>query len=169
MAPLVRRSWSPRGHTPVLKQRTRLYRKISVIGALCITPQRDAVHLYFRLHAANINAVRIISFLRQLDRQLKAPAILIWDRLPAHRAVKVRSFLAGRPHLHTELLPPYAPELNPIEYLWGYLNFNPLANLACMDLEVLGDCARQAARSVQTDQDLLRSLIRHCSLSLRLM
>jgi len=96
MAPLVRRSWSPRGHTPVLKQRTRWY-------------------------------------------------------------------------LRTELLPPYAPELNPIEYLWGYLKFNPLANLPCMDLDFLADSARQATRSVQTDQDLLLSFIRHSPLSLRLI
>ena len=169
MAPLVRRSWSPRGHTPVLKQRTRWYRKISIIGALCVTPERDAVHLYFRLHAANINAVRIVAFLRQLDRQLAAPAMIIWDRLPAHRALKVKRFLADRPHLRTELLPPYAPELNPIEYLWGYLKFNPLANLPCMDLDFLADSARQATRSVQTDQDLLLSFIRHSPLSLRLI
>ncbi|MGH6884483.1 MAG: transposase [Geminicoccales bacterium] len=168
MAPLVRRSWSRRGHTPVLHQRTRLYRKISIIGALCVTPQRDGVHLYFRLHAANINALRMVHFLRQLDRQLAAPAMLVWDRLPAHRAVIVKSFLLTRPHLRAELLPPYAPELNPIEYFWGYLKHNPLANLACLDLDSLAESARRAARSLQSNQDLLRSFIRHSPLSLRL-
>lgn len=169
MAPLVRRSWSPCGCTPVLRQRSRLHQKISIIGALCVTPQRDAVHLFFRLHAANINAALIVEFLRQLDRQLSAPAMLVWDRLPAHRARKVKDFIAEQPHLRTELLPPYAPELNPIEYFWGYLKFNPLANLACLDLDRLADSARHASRCVQRDHSLLRAFIQHSPLSLRLI
>jgi len=168
MAPLVRRSWSPCGCTPVLWQRHRLHEKISIIGALCVTPARDAVHLYFRLHAANINATLIVQFLRQLDRQLSAPAILVWDRLPAHRARKVKDFVGEHPRLRTELLPPYAPELNPIEYFWGYLKFNPLANRACLDLDLLADTARTAARSVQNQHPLLQSFILHSPLSLRL-
>ena len=78
MAPLVQRSWSPCGHTPVLHQRTRAHQKVSIIGALCVTPERDRVHLYFRLHAnTNINAVRVHDFIRQLYSQLNAPIILI--------------------------------------------------------------------------------------------
>ena len=49
MAPLVRRSWSLRGHTPLLRQRTRAHQKVSAIAALCIAPARDRVALYFRL------------------------------------------------------------------------------------------------------------------------
>lgn len=168
MAPLVRRSWSPCGCTPILRQRTRFHRKISIIGALCVTPERDAVQLFFRLHAANINAALVVQFLRQLDRQLAAPAILIWDRLQAHRACKVKDFIAEHPHLRTEFLPAYAPELNPIEYFWGYLKFNPLANLACLDLDRLADSTRNAARSVQRNHSLLYSFILHTPLSLRL-
>jgi len=59
MAPLVRRSWSLRGHTPVMHQRGRCLQKVSAIAALCIPPTRDRISLYFRLHAdANVNAER---------------------------------------------------------------------------------------------------------------
>ncbi|NOZ10206.1 MAG: hypothetical protein GXP09_04080 [Gammaproteobacteria bacterium] len=69
MAPLVRRSWSPCGQTPVLVQRTRSHKKVSVIAALCVAPRRDHMHLYFRLHPdTHINAVLIIAFLRQLHQ-----------------------------------------------------------------------------------------------------
>ena len=169
MAPLVRRGWAPRGETPIIRQRTRSHRKVSVIGALCVAPERDRVRLYFRPHRnANVNARRTVAFLGQLDRQLGAPFAVVWDRLQAHRAIAVRDFLAEHPHVRRVFLPPYAPELNPIEYLWGHLKTNPLANLAIPDVDELADVARSHARSLQHRSDLLKSFIRHSPLSLRL-
>lgn len=169
MAPLVRRSWHPRGVTPVLEQRTRSHQKVSVIAALCVPPSRDAVQLYFRLHPhANLNAIAIRTFLRQLNRQLGAPWILIWDRLQAHRARVVQAFLASQSHVRSEYLPPYAPELNPVEYLWGYLKHNPLANAPFFDVDELADQARFHTRSVQHQPSILRSFVLHSPLSLRL-
>lgn len=170
MAPLVRRSWSPCGHTPVLYQRTRSHQKVSVIAALCVTPKRDRLHWYFRLHAnANINARVVVAFLRQLRRQLDPhPIVLIWDRLQAHRAKRVKTFLHHAQHIYPVFLPPYAPDLNPVEYAWGYLKHNPLANYACFDTEELANTARHYARSLQRQPRLLRSFIYHSPLSLRL-
>lgn len=169
MAPLVRRTWAPRGQTPLLYQRTRSHQKVTIIGALCVSPERDRVHLYFRLHCnANINARRTADFLAHLDRQLQAPLILIWDRLQAHRARLVKDFLAVHKHIRSVFLPPYAPELNPIEYFWGYLKMNPLANDPVMDADDLTVLTRSHARSLQSHQALLKSFIQHSPLSLRL-
>jgi transposase len=122
MAPLVRRSWARRGKTPILFQCTRSHQKVSIIAAICVNPRTDRIHLYFRLHPdENINADSVISFLRQLLRQVDGPIILIWDRLMAHRAAKVRRFIDRRAELQSFFLPPYAPELNPVENVWGYL------------------------------------------------
>ncbi len=169
MAPLVRRSWSVRGQTPVLRQRGRCHQKVSAIAALCILPKRDRIALYFRLHPdANINAERAMDFLEHLQRQLRTPIVLIWDRFQAHKGELVNQcVLPDSPHL--EYLPPYAPELNPVEYLWAYLKTNPLANDPAFDLHTLARQARRAAYSVQRRQDLLRSFLRHTDLSLRLV
>ena len=64
--------------------------------------------------------------------------------------------------------PPCAPELNPLEYVWGYLKTNPLANLACPEVGLLAATGRRHTRSLQHKPDLLRSFIRHSPLSLRL-
>jgi transposase len=134
-----------------------------------VPPERDDVRLYFRLHPnANINAERVVDFLGQLVAQVDAPMVLIWDRLNAHRAYRVQEYLAEHPQLVTEFFPPYAPELNPIEYVWGYLKLNPLANLAFFDLEQLVTTARSHTRSLQRKPDLLRSFLKHSPLSLRL-
>lgn len=168
MAPLVRRSWAPRGQTPILYQRTRSHRKVSVIAALCITPKRDRIHLYFRLHSdANINALRVSDFLTTLKSQLKRRMVLVWDRFLPHRAKAVQSVILKR-HIHSYFLPPYAPELNPVEHVWGYLKINSMANLTAVDVEALKETTRSHGRSIQRKQNLLRSFVKHAPLSLRL-
>ena len=62
----------------------------------------------------------VITFLAYLLRYLKSPLLVVWDRLPAHRSLLVREFLDSLGgQIAIEYLPPYAPELNPVEYLWG--------------------------------------------------
>lgn len=170
MAPLVRRSWSPRGHTPVLMQRGRSRRKVSVIGALVISPKRRRVRGYFRLHPeANLDGPLVLSFVKELLRTLRVPLELVWDRLNAHRGEPVKSFLARERHrLHVHLLPPYAPELNPVELIWGHLKTNPMANFAPAELADLVDQTNLATCVIARDQPLLRSFLEHCPLSLRL-
>lgn len=168
MAPLVRRSWSLRGHTPLLRQRGRSYQKVSAIAALCIPPTRDRLALYFQLHPdANIDAVRARDFLEHLQRQLRTPIVLVWDGFSAHKGTLVDECVP--PHsAHLEYLPPYAPELNPVEYLWAWMKTNPLANDPIVDLTLLTHRTRCAARSAQHRQDLLRGFLRHTGLPLRL-
>ena len=169
MAPVVRRGWRPRNSPSVLLQRTRSYKKVSAIAALCVPPTRDGVRLTFRLHPdANINSLRVIGFLQHLERHLSGPIVLLWDGLNAHRSLLTRAFLAEHPRIHVFAFPAYAPELNPVEYLWAYLKLNPLANLALMEVHTLADATRQASRSVQHRPDLLRSFLAHSPLSLRL-
>lgn len=168
MAPLVRRSWNPRGQTPVLHQSGRHHRKVSAIAALCVAPARNRVCLYFRLHPdANIDGERVIEFLRLLRDQLGG-FCLLWDHLQAHRAHLTQEFLRDTSGIHPTYFPSYAPELNPMEYGWGWLKTKPMANLACYDLDTLAAVTRRHGRSLQRQHRLLCSFIDHSPLSLRL-
>ena len=115
-----------------------------------------------------MNTQWVISFLQGLARHIRNPIIVVWDRLPAHRSRAVNRYLARHKRLRIELLPPYAPELNPVETLWSYLKQNPLANLAATDAEHLRGIARNYIFDIRKNQDLLKSLIRSTPLSLRL-
>jgi transposase len=169
MGPLVRRSWQPRGQTPVLVQRGRRLEKVSAIAALCVSPRRDRVQLYFRLHPkTEVRARQVIAFLHQLNQELKGPCVLVWDRLNAHRAKRTAQFVASVHHLHTFFLPAYAPELNPVEYAWGYLKMNPLANRPTFESDELAALTRRHTRALQRDEPLLRSFLHHRPLFLRL-
>ena len=79
-------------------------------------------NFYFRLYPGAIGQWEVIDFLKALVRHIEPPLLVIWDRLPAHRSRLVREFIElSEGHIETEHLPPYAPELNPVEYIWAYL------------------------------------------------
>lgn len=137
-----------------------------MIGALSVSPRRRRVGLYFSLAAErNVDGSWTVAFLRFLLRHLRGNVVLIWDRLGAHTGGVAQDFIAQQPRLHVELLPPYAPELNPVENLWSYLKLNPLANLAPPDAETLSAIASRKTHTVRRRGTLLRSFIRHTPLS----
>lgn len=169
MAPFVRRTWSPCGKTPWLYQKTRSHKKVSIIAALCVSPCRSHLRLFFRLHPdANINARLVAAFLKNLLKELSGPILIIWDRSVPHRSKKVQALWNNNPRLHLSFLPPYAPELNPVEYVWSYTKMNPLANVTAMNITDLTTGTRRSVRSIQKKPYLLGSFIRASGLPLRL-
>jgi transposase len=169
MAPHLRRTWAPRGQTPVLTQRGRSRRKISVIAALTISPRRKQVRCHFGfLPDANYDGEAILAFVQALARTVRTPIELVWDRLQAHHRGPVGAWLDRHPRVRAHLLPGYAPELNPVELIWGHAKMNPLANFAPSELHELLKRTQQAARAIAHNQPLLRSFIKHGRLSLRL-
>ena len=166
--PLVRRTWAVAGQTPILHQRGRWHQHLSVVGAVTISPRRHRLGLLLRLHPDQaVNQERVIEFLRQLLRQLPGHIVLVWDRLPAHRGTQVRNFLKKHPRLHVEFLPPYAPELNPVEYLWSWLKTNPLANRCSPDLDQLSDDLLNGSEPLFRNQHTLRGFIHATKLPVR--
>ncbi len=170
MAPLVRRSWAPRAHTPVLMQRGRSRRKVSVIAALVISPKRRRVRAFFGLLPdANFDGASVLAFLRELKRSLRVPMTLVWDRLQAHLGEPVAGWLVRhRDSVRAKLLPPYAPELNPVEMIWAHAKTNAMANFAPHDLDELLAQTHVTTLLIADDKALLRSFLKHSPLSLRL-
>jgi transposase len=82
----------------------------------------------------------------------------VWDRLPGHRAHVITDYL-HRQGRDVALLPPYAPELNPVEILWAYLKSNPLANFAAPDTPELARVATRHVQRLRRHPELLRSFL----------
>ena len=169
ITPLVRRTWAPCGQTPVLYQRGRSRQQVSVIAAWGIPPGRDRVQCGCRLAPeASIDALGVRAVLGHLTRLIRTPITIIWDRSNTHRAKLIQHWLAAHPRVRVELLPPYAPELNPVELVWGHPKRNPLANYAPADLDALVQTTRRSTRRLARNQPVLRALIRPCGRSLHL-
>ena len=76
---------------------------------------------YFRLFPGAIRSPQIIEFLTHLLRHIPGKLLIIWDGLPGHRSRAVWEFVQQqRGRLWLEYLAGYAPELNPVEYLWSH-------------------------------------------------
>lgn len=90
--------------------------------------------LFFQVKPDSYNTPSLIAFLEELRRHFRGRnVILIWDGLPAHRSHDMTAYLRRQTAwLTVERLPGYAPELNPVEYLWGNVKGQELANL-CAD------------------------------------
>ena len=163
LQPLVRRTWAPRGQTPEIIRSSR-HDRISVITAITISPKRRRLGLYFAPHRENINAEKSIAFLRQLRRQTGTELVVVWDRLNAHRtAARILTEQSDAFRFHW--LPPYAPELNPVEQVWSHAKCGPLANLAPSDVDELHECVC-VALDAERQSTLLHSYFRHAGLKL---
>jgi putative transposase len=165
----VRRTWAPRGQTPILPQPGRHREKASIIGGLSVSPKRRRIGFHFSVWAdRNVDGEWLAQFVRDLRRQIQRPIILVWDRLNVHRSRPIARMLRRSSHLYVEFLPPYAPELNPVEGVWAHLKMNPLANLAPQDALELADVAEHHVRALRRRKSLLKSFIRATPLFLRL-
>jgi transposase len=107
-------------------------------------------NFYFRLFPGTIRAPQVVEFLRQLQRHLPGKLLIIWDGLRSHRGRLVGDFVAAQDgRLALEFLPAYAPELNPVEYLWGHWKHHELPNFCAKDYAQLSVSARRALRRIQ--------------------
>jgi transposase len=106
--------------------------------------------------------------LGQLRRFLHGQKVtLLWDGLPSHRSRVMQAFIASqRGWLVAERLPGYAPELNPVEYLWANLKGVELANFAADTLEDLTRTARRGSTRIRRRPRLLFAFLDHAGLSL---
>ena len=79
--------------------------------------------------------------------------------------MRVRRYagLPRRQHdwLRVERLPAYAPELNPVEYLWANLKDVELANRPTTTLTDVADAATQGVQRVCKHQDLVVGFLAH--------
>jgi len=164
-APPVQRTWAPRGQTPILVTPFN-WKRLSAIASLVTTPTARRVGLCLRLHPGSIKQPQIIAYLRALKRHVRGrKVILMWDRLPAHRGENVQSYIAGQATwLTAEYLPPYAPELNPVEYFWSHLARTDMAQFVGEDLVAVRSQARKAACRVRHYADLGKAFLKHSGL-----
>lgn len=166
LIPTVRRTWAPRGETPILHHWQK-HDRISVISGLSLSPTRRRCGLYFQLHRENLRAPDACDFLRYLLRHLRGAVIVVWDNSNIHRGPIVRSFLARHPRLLLAYFPAYAPELNPDEGVWARTKAE-LANARFEDSFALLRSLIRSLTRLRRSSWRLRAYIQHAALPIRL-
>lgn len=105
--------WAPKGQQPrVLSASTR--QKVGFLGALNLK-----TGCLLTKEAPTFNAETFGDFLCYLLQHTQGKLYLILDNASWHKAQDLRDFFTGnRDRLVRVFLPPYSPELNPIERVW---------------------------------------------------
>lgn len=142
------RTWAPKGQTPEVRTSGQR-QQVNAISAV-----NELGAFWFEVYTGKLNAQAFVQFLKRFLRYRRRPVFLVVDGHPSHKAKSVAKFIAateGRLELH--FLPPYAPDLNPDEFVWSHLRQHgtsktPLRKDESLRARVEQDLARIQARPV---------------------
>ena len=138
-----------------------------MISGLSVSPRRRRLGLYYQLHRTNIRAPQVCAFLRHVLRHLRGAVIVLWDNGRIHRGPLIHDLCHTFPRLHVARFPPYAPDLNPDEGVWG-LTKAELANGRPDDVEILTAHLVGSLTRLRRSQRDLRGCITQADLPLML-
>ncbi|OIK02865.1 DDE endonuclease [Streptomyces sp. MUSC 14] len=117
-------------------------------------PSRSGSRTRLRTHPADKGMRRSMGerdFIALIDgahQLVKAPIVLVRDRLNTHVSRAMRDLIAEREWLTVFLLPPYSPDVNPVEGVWAHVK-QSLANLAAVALDRLETLVRNRLKRLQ--------------------
>ena len=165
LQPTVRRTWAPKGQTPIHYSWDRRDR-LSSISAVTVSPSRRRLGLYFEVLDHNVRTDDFEAFVAWLLRRLGRSITLVMDRLQAHRSAARRLKARFGRRVVIEWLPAYAPDLNPDEQVWQRAKYVELANFIPEDVDELEAALDGAMERTGSQLSLLRSFFDHAGLPL---
>jgi transposase len=165
--PPLRRTWAPRGETPVVVHSYN-WKKISICAAIAYRWDGKRTRLYFQMKSGSYATESLICFLKELKKHFRRQyVILVWDGLPAHKSIKMKMYMrAQQEWLQVERLPGYSPDLNPVESLWGNIKGKELANQTADDLGEVSESLKAGFSRIHGQHELLTGFLNHSGLFL---
>ncbi len=109
-------------------------------------------------YTGKLDAEWFVAFLADFMKRQPGKVLLVVDGHPAHKANKVKTFikdLRGKLELH--FLPPYAPDLNPDEFVWSYMKVNEIAKKPLRRNESLREHIEKVLCQIQRNITLVKS------------
>jgi transposase len=165
LEPTVRRTYAPRGQTPVVKVADP-HARISVIGGVVVRPGTDKVGMMYGMLGDNLNFrwPAIATFVRTVRARLSRPVTVVWDRIAIHDCPALSEELEKDPEVVAELFPAYAPEPNPADGIWRYIKNDRIPNYAPPNLAELRQTMTAELERLRKRPDLLRGFVRFAEL-----
>lgn len=146
--------------------------RLSVAGLIAVRPgsrtrlcHRLIAHPAGRGTRRSLGERDFIALIDSAHQLLKAPIVLVWDRLNTHVSRAMRQLIAKRDWLTVFLLPAYSPDLNPVEGVWAHVK-RSLANLAVVALDRLEALVRNRLKRLQYRPGTLDGFIAGTGLTL---
>lgn len=166
LSPNIRRTFAPRGQTPIIKT-SDPHGRISTIGALAISPKQKRPSFYYDLlfNNANFRSDSVVQFIDNVQRRISRPITVLWDAIPIHCSKPVNQYLEQHDQLVVGQFPSYAPELNPVDKVWLYLKYDRLPNYVPITVDDLRVRLVDELNALRDEQHVLASCVRRSGLS----
>lgn len=147
----VTRVWAPIGSCPRMVRDNR-HDSAYLFGAIC--PARG-VGAAIIAPTANTECMNL--HLQEISSQVPTGTVaaLIWDGAGWHQT---GGDLVVPDNIVLIPIPPYTPELNPMENVWGYLRSNKLSARVWKDYDAIVETCRVAWNFLINDPDRIRSI-----------
>jgi transposase len=150
--PVLGRTYGLKGHTPVVTTSGQR-QSLNVISAVNARGEFWAV-----TYTGKLNAESFMVFLQNFVESQPGKIFLVIDGHPAHKAKAVKEYiktLEGRLELY--FLPPYAPDLNPDEYVWSYMKNNGISKKPLKKNESLQSRIDEDLNGIKENRKLVKS------------
>jgi len=150
--PVLGRTYGLKGHTPIVTTSGQR-QSLNVISAVNARGEFWAV-----TYTGKLNAQSFMVFLQNFVESQPGKIFLVVDGHPAHKANAVKDYiksLEGRLELH--FLPPYAPDLNPDEFVWSYMKNIGVSKKPLKKNESLQSRIDQDLNGIKRNRKLVKS------------
>lgn len=164
LLPSVSNSYAPIGVTPLLECDCKNKSYVSISGVIS-----QEGNFYFEVREKEgFKQKGLTRFLDQVKIKFRGLLGIIWDNAPSHKSETVKEYLAHQnqenPKIWLANTPPYSPELNPIELLWGVAK-KRLANRFVKTTRELKQIVTEVLNEIKNDKELIRSFFKHKELA----
>jgi transposase len=150
--PPLGRTYGLKGKTPVVKTSGQR-QSLNVISAVNARGE-----FWAATYTGKLDAEAFLAFLENFMQGRTGKVFLVVDGHPAHKAKLVKGYvqkLQGRLELH--FLPPYAPDLNPDEFVWSHMKQNGVSKKPLKQNESLQKRVEKDLNALKQNRALVRS------------
>jgi transposase len=158
--PPLGRTYGLKGHTPVVPSSGQR-QSLNVISAV-----NASGAFWAATYTGKLNAESFVLFLKNFMKGRRCKVLLVVDGHPAHKANLIKEYiagLAGRLELH--FLPPYAPDLNPDEFVWHHMKSTGVSKKPLKKNESLRARVEQDLVALHNNKDLVASFFSAASVA----
>ena len=138
--------------TPTVYLPTSCWDRVSIIGGIA----RDG-RVITNSVVGSVKSAGVVAFLEYVLNTISGQVIVVFDNARIHKSKLVTKFVAGQSRLEVVHTPPYAPECNPVEWLWSWVKRTELIGLPARSVGDLRAAWKRGLARVRSRAGLVQS------------
>lgn len=153
LEPNVLKTWGVIGETPNVVLNSSGH-KFGVIGGMSVNGD-----MHGQIHFGSMKGKETVNFLENLLSKFENKITVVFDNGRNVKCSVVQEFVNSEERLDVIYLPPYAPDCNPIEFLWAWIRYD-LGSLCFSGVDMLLNAWKSSWLEVVKAPELVKSFFK---------